>query len=164
MRLNRLWGQGAFSLIECIFATTVVAVFFCAVYAISARCLLVLEQGREVSAAQFSLQDRLEQLRSLAWSQLTSATYLQSSVLNTATNTSVNLGSLTETVTVNAYPTAISPQNDVVRSGGSASILTSNASMSSQQIVRLDITLSWVSRSGRQQTQSETTLVSISSP
>jgi prepilin-type N-terminal cleavage/methylation domain-containing protein len=153
-----------FTLIECLFATAIVAVFFCAVYAISARCMWLVNQGREVSAAQFSLQDRFEQLRCLTWAQLTSAGDLQASVLNAGTNTSANLGSVTETITVNAYPAAISPPIKVVRSNGAAAVLTSNASMASQQMIRVDVILTWVSRSGIQRTQSETTVVAMRTP
>lgn len=141
----------------------IVSVFFIALYALNARCLLILNSGREAVAAQQALHDRVEQLRSCTWAQITSASYLQSSLLCTATNSSANLSSPTESVTVNAYATTISPQVKVVRSGGSASTVTSNVAMVSQEMVRIDVSLAWVSRpGGRQRTQAATIVISKS--
>ena len=115
----------------------IVSVFFIALYALNSRCLLILNSGREAVAAQQALQDRVEQLRSCTYAQITNASYLQSSLLCTATNSSANLSSPTETVTVNAYPTAINPQVKVVRTGvcvgwSFTSMRTSSTSQSGQ--------------------------------
>lgn len=158
-------SPAAFTFIENVFAMAIVGVFFGGLYAMNAQCLYVLSSGRGTVVAEQSLQDRMEQLRTCSWSQLTDASYIQNSLMNSATNGARNLGQVTETVTVNAYPTALSPAISVVRSNGTASTASSNASIANGDIVRVDIALSWkAGPGGRQRSQSVTTVIAENNP
>jgi hypothetical protein len=158
-------SQDAFTFIENIFAMAIVVLFFCALYAMSSQSLYMLNAGRGAVVADESLQDRIEQLRNCTWSQLTDASYLQSSVLNSSTNGGAHLGRVTETVTVNAYPIALSPPTSVVRSNGSANITTANASIANGDLVRVDSTLTWTAGpGGRARTQATTALIAKYTP
>lgn len=126
MKINT---ERAFTFIENLVTITIVVLFFAALYAVNAQCLSMLNAGRGAALADMGLQDRIEQLRSCTWSQLTDATYLQSSVLNTATNTAANLGQVTESVRISGYPLAVNPPINVVRSNGAVSVVSSNASL-----------------------------------
>ena len=157
MKLN---AERAFTFIENLVAITIVVLFFAALYAVNAQCLSLLNAGRGAALADMSLQDRMDQLRSCTWSQLTDATYLKSSVLNTATNTAANLGQVTESVRISAYPLAVHPPINLVRSNGSVSVVSSNATLVDGDLVRVETMLTWNSSSGgRSRTQATTTLI-----
>lgn len=157
--------RDAYTLIENVFAMAIVALFFGALYALNSQCLYLLNSGRGAAIAQQSLQDRMDQLRNCTWSQLTNAAYLQSSVLNSSTNGSGSFGTVTETVTVNAYPVALSPAISVVRSGGTASTASSNVAIANSDMVRVDVALVWSNGPGRRsRTQAATTVIAKNSP
>jgi hypothetical protein len=106
----------------------------------------------------------MEQLRNCTWAQLTAASYIQSSVLNSPTNGTRNLGPVTETVTVNAYPTPINPAITVVRSNNSASTVSSNASIANGDMVRVDLLLAWTGIGKRARTKEMTTVIAKNNP
>ncbi len=158
-------SSAAFTLVENAFAVAIVGLFFVALYALNTQCVYMLNSGREAATAEQSEQDRLEQLRNCTWAQLTDANYLRDNVLSASTTGARNLGSVTETVTVNAYPTALNPAISVVRSNGTATAATSNASIANSDIVRVDLTLNWTAGpGGRSRTQAVTTLIAQNNP
>ncbi len=161
--LNRNRRTSGFTLVECVFAMAIAAFLLGALYALNTWCLLILNSGREAAAGARSLQDRIEQLQTCTWAQLTNATYINGSVLDTST-TGLNLGSTTETVTLNAYPTAINPPIKLVRSGAVVNTISSNVAMANQSMVRVDITLSWTGRGNRSRTQSTVAVISKTLP
>ena len=158
-------GPAAFTFIDNVFAMAIVGLCFVSLYALNSQCMHLLNSGRAAAFAAQSLQDRTEQLRKCTWAQVTSASYIQSSILNSATNAAQNLGQLTETVTVNAYPTALNPAISVVRTSGGASTVSSNASIANGDMVRVDIALTWsAGLGGRTRTQTATTVIAENNP
>ena len=152
--------HSGFSLLECVFALAVVACFFSGLYGLNSQCLLTLNAGREALAAQQCLRDRVEQLRSCTWAQITDANYLKNNILCSSADSTVNLASPSETVTVNAYPTTISPPIKITRVNGVATTVTSNAAMASQELVSVQVSLSWTGARGRRaRTQSTTSVI-----
>ncbi len=158
----RLKGERAFTLIENLVATTIVILFFGALYAISSQGLNMLNAGRGAVIASECLQDRTEQLRSCTWSQLTDANYLKNNVLNTAPNGISNLGTVTEKVTIDGYPAVVSPPISVVRSNGTV-MAVSNGALANRDMVRVDMAVTWSAGiGGRTRTQAVTTLIAKS--
>lgn len=164
MNFGRHHFNSGFSLIECVFALAVVASFFAGLYGLNTQCLLTLNAGREALAAEQSMRDRIEQLRSCTWAQVTDAKYLHANILCASPDSTVNLGSPSETLTVNAYPTPISPQIKITRVGGSATTISSNAAMASQELVRVQVSLTWTTRGSRVRTQSVTSIIAKVQP
>jgi Tfp pilus assembly protein PilE len=157
-------SPAAFTLIENVFAVAIVGLFFIALYALNSQCVYMLNSGRGAAIAEQSSQDRLEQLRNCTWAQLTDANYLRDNVLNAST-TARSLGAVTETVTVNAYPIAVSPVISVVRNNGTATTASSNAAIANGDIVRVDLALSWnAGLGGRSRSQAMTTLIAKNIP
>jgi hypothetical protein len=128
----------------------IVGFFFSAIYALNSQCLYTLNSGRKAFSASEALQDRMEQLRSCKWSQITDANYLKNSVLNTASSDSAFLNSCTETVTVSAYPVPSPAQSFTVtrQANGSVPTPTTNAAVANGDLVRIDVTLDWMSSPG----------------
>lgn len=165
--ISRRNGVRAFTLVENMVAIAIVILFFTAIYAINSQSLFLLSAGRGAAIAGKCLQDRTEQLRNCKWSQLTDANYLQNNVLDTSPLGVANLGLVTETVTIKAYPLA-SPSPapiSVVRANGSANITSTNNSMVDQDMVRVDSSLTWTTGiGGRTRTQSVSTLIAKNIP
>ncbi len=152
--------ERGFTFIENLVAITIVVLFFAALFAVNAQCLSMLNASRGAALADTCLQDRIEQLRTCTWSQLTDADYLQSSIFNTATNGAANLGQVTESVRISAYPVAVNPPINVVRSNGAASVVSSNAALVNGDLVQVETLLSWnAGGGGRSRTQATTTLI-----
>jgi hypothetical protein len=151
--------EAGFSFVENLIAMVIVVLFFGALYGISSQGLYVLNSGREATVANVCLRDRLEQLRTCTWAQLTDASYLRTSVLNSSPSGATNLGNLTETLTLNSYPVAGNP-TIVTRANGSASVTSGNAGLSNSTIVRVDEVFSWTAGpGGRSRRQATTTLI-----
>ena len=138
----------------------IVVLFFAALFAVNSQGLYLLNSGREAVVASVCTRDRVEQLRDCTWAQLTDSSYLRTSVLNSAPSGASNLGQLTETLTINSYPVAGNPPISVVRSNGSASVVSTNAAIANSTLVRVDETLSWTAGpGGRPRTQATSTLL-----
>ena len=153
-------NPAAFTLIDNIVAVAIVAGFFGALYAMSGQCLYLLNSGRQTTVAQQAIQDRIEQLRNIKWVQLTDPAYIAGNVLNTAAQNGASLSGLSETVTVNAYPTALSPSNQVTRSSaGAVTVSSTNSAIASGDLVRIDVTLNWTASPGNRPRSVSTTTV-----
>ena len=137
-------GQGAFSLVEAMFATALVAGFFVSLFALSTQCLYFANASRELVAAGQTGQTRLEQLRDCTWAQVTSASYIHDSILNSAVTGASTLGSVTEVVKVDGYPTALNPYIQVTRAGnGTVTIDSTNNATAANDMAIITVTLTW---------------------
>jgi Tfp pilus assembly protein PilE len=153
-------GAAAFTLIDQLVAVAIVSGFFAALYALNAQCLYLLNSGRQTTAAQQALQDRMEQLRSLRWSQVTDSAYLAASVMNTASASIGSLGNASETLVINSYPTALSPAIQVTRSAsGTVTVNSTNAAVANGDLIRIDATLSWTASPGNRARSVSTTTI-----
>lgn len=155
-------AAAGFSLIDNLVAVAIVTGTFTALYAMSAQCSYVLKSGRETTSAQQVLQDRIEQLRNLQWSQATDPNYLVNNVLNQASANGATLPKLSETITVNTYPTALSPAIQVTRTAGTATVVSSNSLVANGVLARIDVTENWTAaHCGRARAASLSTIISV---
>lgn len=164
MRLSRRLSS-AFTLIENLFSTAIVALCFIALYSLSSQALYQVNSGREAVSAKQSLSDRMEQIRGCSWNQATSASYLQKYVINAATAAEGRLGRPVETLTVNTYPTPSATAIQIVLSNGVATTVSTNPAIANGDIIRVDLSLKWVTAPGnRTRTQSRNTLIARTAP
>lgn len=64
--------------------------------------------------------------------------------MNSAASNAPTMGSVTETITINAYPTAVNPPIQVTRaSNGSVTINSTNSAIATGDLVAINIQLSW---------------------
>jgi hypothetical protein len=111
----------------------------------------LLNSQKQAVAASQAIEERIEQLRGVTYSQLTTPTYLQNSVFNTDTVSQAMLPSPVETFTVNAYPpVAPTPTPiQVTRQSGSATLGPNpNTTLGSGSLIRADLQLQWQNRGG----------------
>ena len=156
--------KGGFTYIEAMIAVAIVAIFFGALYALNAQALSVLNAGRQAAAAGQSLQDRLEQFRSCTWDQVTDASYIQNNILNSSTISGYNISGSTETVTLNAYPTATTPTIVVWQNGAASTTPGSNTSLVNGDMVKIEVALTWGPIGARQRTQSMSSVIAKNAP
>src|SRR5947209_16105273 len=101
---KRKVSQSGLTLIEVLISAVVLAGFFGSIFELSTACLRYIDASKESVAALEAVQDRAEALRNLAFTDLTSSTYVQT-LMGSAANTSEFCKKATETVTIRAYPT-----------------------------------------------------------
>jgi hypothetical protein len=170
-------NNGAFTLAEVLIAIVVAVIFGVSAFATNARLMIALKTQRETTAASMMLQERMEALRSLSYTGLSSTssspsaspspsppTYAADVVANT-TISEAQLGggisgSLIETITISGYmdtsgnvPPTTSAQNQWIRNSssqtGSIQSPSSSTLASSYDLLQVDIQLSWTSANGR---------------
>ena len=149
-----------FTLAEVSVAIAIVALFGLAAFATNQRLLIGLRAQRETAAATMMLQERMETLRALTFSNLTDSSYIGSSVINSKTTSELPLGSLSETITISAYPSDGSTSNQWVRdttypSGHQTATNTtlSTSHGGAQTVVQADVLITWTSPNGRTRTR-----------
>jgi hypothetical protein len=167
----------AFTLAEVLIAVAVALIFGVSVFATNARLMIALKAQRETTAASMMLQERMEALRSLSYSGLSSTssspsaspspsppTYTADVVANSTVSEAqlgggIN-GTLTETVTVSGYmdtsgncpPTTAASNQWIRNSSNTTGVLQSGSSStlaSNYDLLQVDIQLSWTSANGR---------------
>jgi len=148
--LRRRASTAAFSMIDCLIAVSIVGLFFSALYAVCSQCLGVLTTGRDLANVQQYSQYRIEQLRNCSWAQLTDSNYLRNNVFNATQPGSPMAGKLTETVTINSFPTPVTPAIQISRApAGPANPVSVNAAVTNADLAQVKLTLSWTPRNGR---------------
>src|SRR5438309_11736630 len=89
---------------EVLVAVVLLATFCASIFELNAVCLRYIDASKESVAALQSVHDRCEVLRNLAFTDLTTASYIQT-LLGTAPNSSDFCKKATEVVKISAYPT-----------------------------------------------------------
>ena len=169
--------KAGFTLAEVLIAVVVTVIFGVSVFATNARLMIALKTQRETTAASMMLQERMEALRSLSYTGLSSTASSPSAspspspptytadVVADSTVSEAQLGgginaTLTETITVSGYmdtagnaPPTASAQNQWIRSSssptGSLQSGSSSTLASNYDLLQVDIQLSWTSANGR---------------
>ena len=158
MRLRPKQPTVAMTLPEVLVAVVLLATFCASVFELNAVCLRYIDASKESIAALQSVHDRCEVLRNLAFTDLTTKSYVQS-LLATPANGSDFCKKATEVVKISAYPTA----NGVTQftrtpDGAVANDLT--ATDLGTSLVQVDISTSWNMLGGRARSESTSTIIS----
>lgn len=133
-----------FSLLETAIAIGMVSLFVSALMVMSSNVLGLLRTAKDNVSASQALQERIEQMRIANWLEITDASYLAETLLATGTDSSGSLAITVETITVSAYPPKAGfASAQVVRQNNATQIVSSNASLKDERMVRVDLQLSW---------------------
>jgi hypothetical protein len=145
----------AFTLVDVSMALFVTVLFGAAAFATNSRLLLSLKNQKESTAATMALQERKESLRGTAFQSIATASTLQA-IFSQRTQSEGPLGSLSETVTVDTYPTAglagsptVLLRNSTYPNCQIVPPSNSNLSYPSQSVLRVDVVLTWPSVDGQ---------------
>lgn len=152
-------AQAGTTLTESLCAALVVAVFFASMFELNAVCLKYIDSTKESVAALQAVQDRAETLRNLAFTDLTSTSYVQT-LMAAAPNSSDYCGKATETVAIRAYPTANGTTQFTRASNGTVTTNTTATSLGST-LVQVDISTTWnMTLGGRPRSEQTSIIVS----
>jgi hypothetical protein len=147
----------AFTLAEVCVALFICVLFGAAAFATNSRLVLTLKGQKESTAATMALQERKESLRGTAFNSIADANYIHDNIFKNPTSSEGPLGSLSETVTVDAYPTPTGSPTVLLRNSQypSCQIVSSNSNLSypSQRVLRVDVVLTWTSSNSRSRTR-----------
>jgi Tfp pilus assembly protein PilV len=149
--------HAAIALPEVLIALLLVGVFFSSVFELNAVCLRYIESSKEAVSAIAAVQDRTEVLRNLAFTDLTSSSYVQN-LLTTPANGSELANRATEVVKLRAYPTA-NGVTQFTRAGGGTVTCNSLATSLGNTLVQVDISFAWPATLGQRTRSEQTTMV-----
>src|SRR5438876_8552067 len=148
----------AMTLPEVLVAVVLLATFCASVFELNAVCLRYIDTSKESVAALQSVHDRCEVLRNLAFTDLTTASYIQT-LLGTAPNSSDFCKKATEVVKISAYPTVNGVTQFTRTPDG---IVTNNLTATGlgTSLVQVDISTSWNMLGGRARSEQTSTIIS----
>ncbi len=150
------------ALLEVLMAGTTIALFMAGLFTMNSFSVKTVRAGRETVAASLIVQERLDQLRKGTWINVTDPAYVRT-LLSTPAGSGAALSGLTERVTLNVYPAvAPTPVPTVVRraANGTVTIVSSNATLSTQPTLRADVTTTWAgNRTGATRTRTVSTVI-----
>jgi Tfp pilus assembly protein PilV len=144
---------------EALVAAACLAIFFVGLFALSSQSLKLLRSSSRQAAATYCLQQRVEEIRSLTWAQLTDNTTIRDSILANLPGDSTSVPGLSETITLNVYPTPTTATVFTRPYGGSASVSSTNPGLSSASMIRVDTLITWNKSNGGTNTREYTTVI-----
>jgi Tfp pilus assembly protein PilE len=162
--LRRRTAQGGFSFVEVCIAVAVSVIFGAAAFATNQQLLMKLRTQKETTAATMMLQERLENFRGQAWSNIADRTYVKRWIVRIPTTSEPVLGSFTETTTVSGYMTtggavAADPPPDAnkwVRDANNPSgnnVQSCDTLTTAYNLLKVDVVVTWKGVDGRSRTR-----------
>ena len=158
MRFKLKAPTAAMTFPEVMVAVLLLGIFCASVFELNAVCLRYIDASKESMSALQSVHDRCEVLRNLAFTDLTTNSYVQN-LLGAPANGSEFCKKTTEVVKISAYPTA----NGVTQftrspNGTVANDLT--ATDLGTSLVQVDVSTSWNMLGGRARSETTSTIIS----
>ena len=159
MKLRNRQPEDAMTLPEVLIAVLLLATFCASIFELNAVCLRYIDTSKESFAALQSVHDRCEVLRNLAFTDLTSTSYVQS-LLASSANSSDFCKKATEVVRISAYPVA-NGVTQFTRSPSGTVTIDSTATDLGSTLVQVDISNSWnMTLGGRARSELTSTVIS----
>jgi len=166
------YSRSATTLVETLVAATLIATFFASIFEVNAVCLRYIDASKDSVAALQGVQDRLETLRGLQFSDLTNSNYLVNLMAGPANGSDFAKTKPVEYVTITTYSSSsgtttgngmviqrpagasVTPQ---VNSNGDANIPTSD-------LVQVEVKYTWTTAFGsRTRTEESATIIAAGS-
>jgi Tfp pilus assembly protein PilV len=159
MKRNPINLQAGTTMPEVLVAAILLAVFFGSIFELNAVCLRYIDASKESIAALELVNDRSETLRNLAFTDLTSSSYVQS-LLTSRANASEFAQKATEVIKISAFPAA-SGMTQFTRSANGAVTVDSVAANLGSTLVQVDVAVSWMMSLGsRARSEQVTSIIS----
>ncbi len=158
MKLQAKQKTGAMTLPEVLVAVLLLGIFCASVFELNAVCLRYIDASKESISALQSVHDRCEVLRNLSFTDLTTASTVQS-LLASAPNGSDFCKKATEVVKISAYPTP-NGVTQFTRSPDGGVTTNSTATSLGTSLVQVDVSTSWNMLGGRARSETTSTVIS----
>jgi prepilin-type N-terminal cleavage/methylation domain-containing protein len=152
-------NQDGFTLVEVMVASMLVTIFFASIFELNAMCLRYIDTSKESLAALQSVQDRGERLRNIAFSELTTASFVQA-LMAAPANPAPFSQKATEVVKISRYPTP-NGVTQFTRSPNGNVAANSLATDLGTGLVKVDVSVSWImTLGGRARIEQTSSIVS----
>lgn len=138
--------QAGFTLVEVMVAAALFALFFVSIFELNAMCLRSINSGKESLGALQSVQNRTEVLRNLAFSDLTTSSFVQN-LMAAPANPAPFSEKATEVVTISKYPVA-NGATQFTRQPNGTLLVNSVATDLGSDLVKVDVKVSWTTTAG----------------
>jgi hypothetical protein len=158
------------SLPELMISAVLLAAFFGSIFEVNAVCLRLVNGSKENVAAIQGVQDRLETLRNLSYTDLTNAAYLKDNILGAPSNVSDFAKKVVEEVTVTSFdtdsatPATVGPGIKLVRPAGATAtptLVSSDTTVPDAKAVLVKVKYTWnMTFGGRQRVEETASIVS----
>jgi Tfp pilus assembly protein PilV len=159
MRLRSSQRETATSLMEVLIAVLLLAVFCASIFELNGVCLRYIDATKESVAALESVHDRCEVFRNIAFTDLTTKSYVQT-LLATPANGSDFCNKATEVVKISAYPTA-NGVTQFTRTPAGTVTNNSTATDLGKTLVQVDVSTIWnMTLGGRARSEETSTIIS----
>lgn len=135
-----------FALVESIVSMALIGVLLGCAFTTDAQVLRILKRGKESSHATQMIQERVEQLRTSLWDEITDPAKL-ANIPIPATATSVNLPEVTETITVEPLVNPLNVSATCVRTPAGG-VTYSGTVLTNEKSVKVTMSIQWPSQRG----------------
>lgn len=141
-----LHTAAGFALVESVVCMMLISLLLSCAFTTDAQVLRILKRGKESSHATQMLQERVEQLRTSLWDEVTDPAKL-ANIAAPATATSVNLPGVTEVITVEPLDNPSNLSASCVRTP-SGSVTHSGTVLTNEKSVKVTLSIRWQSQGG----------------
>jgi len=131
------------TLVEAMMAAAVSALFLGSLFAMNTSSMSTIKMAREAAAASQVLQQRIESMRIANWHQITDANWIKANLLNSDAAGTVDLKSVTETLTLSPYGSGNVGNTVLTRNGNSVVIARQNTSLLLENAVLVNWTINY---------------------
>jgi hypothetical protein len=169
IQTSRRYSAGT-TMVETLVAVALLAAFFATIFELNAVCLRYIAASKDNVAAIQGVQDRLEALRNLAFTDLTSTDTTNNpncvpNLMQNPANGSDFAKKVTEVVTLSAYPTPDASSTIITRGPGASASPTISATDSllatTATLVKVNVTYTWnMALGGRARSLQAETIIS----
>lgn len=145
LRTSHNRSQG-FSLLEANLAVALTLIGLAGCFAANANLLGMLKAANQGASASQSIQERVEQMRTANWLQITDSNYLKTNFLSSPTASARSLPGCIETLTVTGYPPPVAgegPSTRLTSSDGQVAVLSIDTGLKSNALVKADWVVTW---------------------
>lgn len=142
-------------MIECVISLGVLGFGLGGVMMVNSQQLRLVRATHEVGSADFSQQERIEQMRIATWKQITDASYIRSTFFAARPASSDPIGAITEELTVVGTTVTDPPWTELkVRRNGDGTIQTlgQGYNLSAQPGVTATLKVNWAGADGKDRT------------
>ena len=150
---------GGFTFIDVLGAVLLIAIGLTSLIAANSRSMIMLKSAKQAAVASKCLQQRIEQIRTYNWTQVTDSQAMQD-LYSVPPLPSVELPGFSEQVTVSAFipattsgAAAPAPTGSVIQitrdANGVVTLVSDNPNLTDGQEVRVDVQITWPGPGGR---------------
>jgi|SRR5581483_785156 len=134
-----------FALVECTIATAISALFLGSLFLMNSSAMDTIQMARQSACASQVLQQRVESMRIANWHQVTDANWLLTNLLNSDAPGSSQLKDMSETLILVPYGSSTVGNTQLVRTGGSASIVSNSTALLAENALKIIWTVNYTS-------------------